>query len=155
MAGGARTNTDFFTRTLGLHRVKKTVNFDAPSVCHLCYGDAAGTPGSVMTCFPFPKMAPRTPGAGEVASTAFAIPEGALGNWKGRLGAANVADLSEDQALGAPVLSLDGPDGEQFTLTETRGDTRTGWTGNGVPGDVAIRGFHSVKMRVSDGDAGD
>lgn len=54
MASDARQNNEFFTGTLGLRRVKKTVNFDAPDVYHLYYGDEVGTPGSVMTYFPFP-----------------------------------------------------------------------------------------------------
>ena len=52
MASDARANNAFFTDTLGLRRVKKTVNFDAPEVYHLYYGDEHGTPGSVMTYFP-------------------------------------------------------------------------------------------------------
>ena len=51
-----RQNNDFFTHKLGLRRVKKTVNFDAPDVYHLYYGDEVGTPGSVMTYFPFPNI---------------------------------------------------------------------------------------------------
>ncbi|MGO7258736.1 ring-cleaving dioxygenase, partial [Rhizobium brockwellii] len=47
MASDARQNNTFFTDTLGLRRVKKTVNFDDPNVYHLYYGDEAGTPGSV------------------------------------------------------------------------------------------------------------
>ena len=58
MASDARANNAFFTDTLGLRRVKKTVNFDAPEVYHLYYGDEAGTPGSVMTYFPFPRHRP-------------------------------------------------------------------------------------------------
>ena len=49
MAADANDNNRFFTRTLGLRRIKKTVNFDAPEVYHLYYGDEAGTPGSVGT----------------------------------------------------------------------------------------------------------
>ena len=49
MAADANENNAFFTKTLGLRRVKKTVNFDAPEVYHLYYGDEIGTPGSVMT----------------------------------------------------------------------------------------------------------
>ena len=53
MATDAKENNQFFTKTLGLRRVKKTVNFDSPEVYHLYYGDEVGTPGSVMTYFPF------------------------------------------------------------------------------------------------------
>ena len=48
MAKDAQENNDFFTKVLGLRRVKKTVNFDAPDVYHLYYGDEVGAPGSVM-----------------------------------------------------------------------------------------------------------
>ncbi|MEM9105429.1 MAG: ring-cleaving dioxygenase, partial [Pseudomonadota bacterium] len=65
MAADANTNNAFFTRTLGLRRVKKTVNFDAPEVYHLYYGDEVGTPGSVMTYFPFGKMPQGRRGIGE------------------------------------------------------------------------------------------
>ena len=64
MASDARANNAFFTDTLGLRRVKKTVNFDAPEVYHLYYGDEHGTPGSVMTYFPFPNIARRAQGRG-------------------------------------------------------------------------------------------
>ena len=68
MAGDARANNAFFTDTLGLRRVKKTVNFDAPDVYHLYYGDELGTPGSVMTYFPFPNISGRRKGTGEVGA---------------------------------------------------------------------------------------
>ena len=54
LASSASKNNAFFTDALGLRRVKKTVNFDAPDVYHLYYGDEVGSPGSVMTYFPFP-----------------------------------------------------------------------------------------------------
>ncbi|TMV46366.1 ring-cleaving dioxygenase, partial [Thioclava sp. BHET1] len=84
MAADAQQNNSFFTHELGLRRVKKTVNFDAPDVYHLYYGDEIGTPGSVMTYFPFPHIVPGRAGTGEVGTTVFAVPEGALGYWKER-----------------------------------------------------------------------
>lgn len=153
MAGDAQINNDFFTKTLGLRRVKKTVNFDAPDVYHLYYGDEVGTPGSVMTYFPFPNMPKGRPGTGEVSTTGFAVPKDALGYWKERLTAQNVTGLSERAAFGASTLAFDGPDGERFTLIEAEGDARPGWTGNGIGADHAIRGFHSASMRLRDGGA--
>ena len=47
MASSAPQNNAFWTKTLGLRRVKQTVNFDDPSVYHLYYGDEVGAPGSV------------------------------------------------------------------------------------------------------------
>ncbi|MEL7430724.1 MAG: ring-cleaving dioxygenase, partial [Pseudomonadota bacterium] len=74
MADNPNLNNAFFTKTLGLRRVKKTVNFDAPDVYHLYYGDEQGTPGSVMTYFPFPDAARGRPGTGEVGRTSFSVP---------------------------------------------------------------------------------
>ncbi|MDW3223002.1 MAG: VOC family protein [Paracoccaceae bacterium] len=153
MAGDAQINNDFFTKTLGLRRVKKTVNFDAPDVYHLYYGDEVGTPGSVMTYFPFPNMPKGRHGTGEVGVTGYAVPEGSLGYWKERLADRGVSGLKEDTTFGAQTLQFAGPDVEQFSLIEAAGDTRPGWTGNGVSGDHAIRGFHSASMRLRDGGA--
>src|SRR2546423_1666956 len=50
----APANVDFYASRLGLRLVKKTVNFDAPDVYHLYFGDETGTPGSILTFFAFP-----------------------------------------------------------------------------------------------------
>ncbi|MEL6782969.1 MAG: ring-cleaving dioxygenase [Pseudomonadota bacterium] len=147
MAGDARTNNAFFTQTLGLRRIKKTVNFDAPDVYHLYYGDEVGTPGSVLTYFPFPGVPKGRSGTGEVGVTGYAIPKGSMGYWKDRLAPHMMA---EDERFGDATLTFKGPDGELFSLVEADGDTRPGWTGNGVGADEAIRGFHSASMRLQD-----
>jgi glyoxalase family protein len=148
MASGARANNAFFTDTLGLRRVKKTVNFDAPDVYHLYYGDEAGTPGSVMTYFPFTDIGPRKRGAGEVGLTQFSVPQGALPYWAERLGHAGVDGLKSDVAFGENRLAFLGPDGDEFALVETD-DARAPWTGGGVPAEAAIRGFEGVTLRLA------
>ena len=152
MAGNAASNNAFFTGTLGLRRVKKTVNFDSPDVYHLYYGDEVGTPGSVMTYFPFPHIAPGRPGAGEVGATAFSVPKGALKHWETRLAAAGVTGLERDTAIGAPRLHFAGPDGDGFALIEGD-DDRAPFLGNGIDAEAAVRGFHSVQLRLRDGGA--
>ncbi len=150
MAASASTNNKFFTDTLGLRRVKKTVNFDAPDVYHLYYGDEVGTPGSVMTYFPFPHIARGRPGTGEVGTTVFSVPQGSFGFWTDRLTKAGVTDLKRDTAFGNKRLHFSGPDGDGFALVEAKDDPRLGWTGNGVGEDHAIRGFHSASLRLRD-----
>lgn len=150
MAADARTNNQFFTDTLGLRRVKKTVNFDSPDVYHLYYGDETGTPGSVMTYFPFPDMGPGRPGTGEVGTTVFSVPEGSLGFWRDRLSTRGVSGLKSEETFGEKRLNFAGPDGDGFALVEVRDDDRPVWTANGVSQDHAIRGFHSVAMRLRD-----
>ncbi len=150
MAKDARQNNDFFTNKLGLRRVKKTVNFDAPDVYHLYYADEVGTPGSVMTYFPFPHIAKGRPGVGEVGTTVFSVPEGSLGYWKERFEKQGVTGLKEETTFGENRLVFDGPDGDSFALVEAKGDTRAPWAKGGVPSDEAIRGFHSASLRLRD-----
>src|SRR4051812_38789303 len=66
ITGDAPANVDFYARVLGLRMVKKTVNFDAPDVYHLYFGDEAGTPGSILTFFEFPGARRGRAGAGMV-----------------------------------------------------------------------------------------
>ncbi|MCV6594861.1 MAG: VOC family protein [Silicimonas sp.] len=153
LASSAGQNNRFFTDLLGLRRVKKTVNFDAPDVYHLYYGDALGTPGSVMTYFPFPQAARGRHGSGEVGRTAFSVPEGTLEAWAERLAAGQAKGLARDTRFGEDRLLFDGPDGEGFALVATSADERAPWTGNGVGVALAIRGFHSVDMRLKDNGA--
>jgi glyoxalase family protein len=150
MAADANENNAFFTDTLGLRRVKKTVNFDAPDVYHLYYGDEVGTPGSVMTYFPFGDMPRGQRGAGEVGVTEFAVPKGALAFWKGRLASKGVTGLAEDSFLGEARLKFDGPDGDGFALVESDVQGRTPWTGSDVPGDAGILGFHGARFLLRD-----
>ncbi|WP_337267570.1 VOC family protein [Oryzifoliimicrobium ureilyticus] len=150
MADDARTNNRFFTDLLGLRRVKKTVNFDAPDVYHLYYGDETGMPGTVMTYFPFPKMARGRPGTGEVGTTVFSVPKGSLGFWSDRLSKQGVDGLKQDERFGQKRLDFAGPDGDGFALVEVENDQRAPWTQGGIDVDHAIRGFHSVDMRLRD-----
>ncbi len=150
MAADANTNNQFFTGMLGLRRVKKTVNFDAPEVYHLYYGDEVGTPGSVMTYFPFGRMPRGRRGAGEVGTTEFAVPKGSLAYWKDRLSGKNVEGLSEDTAFGEARLNFEGPDGDGFALVEGDPQGRAPWTGTDVPQEAGILGFHGARFQVRD-----
>ncbi|MDG1117320.1 MAG: VOC family protein [Flavimaricola sp.] len=152
LASSARENNAFFTNVLGLRRVKKTVNFDAPDVYHLYYGDEAGSPGTVMTYFPFPHAARGKRGTGEVGTTSFVIPKGTAKSWAERLGTFDIANITQDTRFGETRVLFDGPDGDRFALVE-KDDDRAPWTGNGIGADMGIRGFHSADMRLRDGGA--
>mgnify|MGYP000680698902 CR=1 FL=1 len=148
MAADANENNSFFTNVLGLRRVKKTVNFDAPEFYHLYYGDEAGTPGSVMTYFPFGRMPRGTRGIGEVGITEFAVPKESLSYWKDRLSTFGVKGLEQSMAFGENRLTFDGPDGDSFALVESDLRGRTPWTGADVPEDTGILGFHGARFRL-------
>ena len=153
MAANAQQNNDFFTHTLGLRRVKKTVNFDAPDVYHLYYGDERGTPGTVMTYFPFPHVVRGRPGAGEVGETLFSVPKGALGFWQAHLARQGVGGLAAEERFGEKRLRFSGPDGDGFALVEKEDDTRQPWAGGPVPAAEGVQGFHGVSLRLRDGGA--
>ncbi|MFA5581525.1 MAG: ring-cleaving dioxygenase [Paracoccaceae bacterium] len=152
LASDARETNAFFTRLLGLRRVKKTVNFDAPDVYHLYYGDETGTAGTIMTCFPFPHIVKGRRGAGEVGETVFAIPQGAIGWWQERLDAAGVQGIARDMRFGEKRLRFLGPDGDGFALAEVAGDPRVPFAGP-VPLEHGIHGFRGVTMQLRDGAA--
>ena len=99
IAGPARRNLDFYTRTLGLRLVKKTVNFDDPGTYHFYYGDEAGQPGTILTFFPWEHVAPGRLGIGETQETVFRVPEGSIGYWTHRLVEKGVAHEAHREAL--------------------------------------------------------
>ena len=150
MAANANENNAFFTRKLGLRRVKKTVNFDAPEVYHLYYGDEVGTPGSVMTYFPFGQMPQGRRGTGEVGVTEFAVPEGSLDFWAEHLGKAGITGLGRETAFGEGRLTFDGPDGDSLALVENAVRDRTAWTGGGIPEEAGVLGFRGARFRLRD-----
>ncbi len=149
LASDPQQNNDFFTQILGLRRVKKTVNFDRPDVYHLYYGDEIGTPGGVMTYFPFPDKARGRAGTGEVGITAFAVAEGALDYWQPRLEGLGLDNIVREQHFGESRLRFQGPDGETLALVEVPDDARATWSGSDVRDDAAIRGLHSVVLNLS------
>lgn len=146
IADDPQGNVDFYTRVLGLRLIKQTVNFDAPHVWHLYYGDEKGSPASILTFFPWPGVPRGREGAGLATATAFSVPAESLGWWQQRLGQLGVeAELASrgDEDL----LSLRDPDGMRLELVGTRGDERSGWDGvASIPSDHAVRGLHAVTM---------
>src|SRR5918912_452127 len=85
IASDPQRNLDFYAGLLGLRLVKRTVNLDDPQTYHLYYGDETGSPGSLMTFFPWPGARRGRQGAGQVAVTSFAVLPRSLGFWTERL----------------------------------------------------------------------
>lgn len=150
MAKDAGETDRFFRDALGLRRVKKTVNFDAPEVYHLYYANGKGQPGTVMTYFPFPNIVRGTRGNGEVGTTVFSVPAGSLAFWESRFAEKGVGGIHRAEIFGEQHLSFDGVDGDGFALAEVAEDEREPWTGSDIPLDRAIRGFHSATILLAD-----
>ena len=85
IASDPQRNLDFYTEVLGLRFVKRTVNFDDPGSYHFYFGDDAGSPGTILTFFPWPRASRGSAGLGEVTKTAFSVPLGSLDYWETRL----------------------------------------------------------------------
>src|SRR5437763_13180461 len=100
ITGDAPGNVDFYASRLGLRLVKKTVNFDAPDVYHLYYGDEQGAPGSILTFFEFPGAAPGRQGAGSIYRISWRVRDtAALDFWEARLGREGVTARRDGDSL--------------------------------------------------------
>ena len=149
MASGAIANDRFYRQTLGLRRIKKTVNFDQPDVYHLYWGNEVGAPGTAMTSFPFGNIRRGEIGTGEVETTVFSVPVGSLDAWEERLRSFDAPIVARMQTFGTQRLLTEGPDGETIGLEE-HADDRRPYVGEGTSPDNAIRGFRAVTLRIRD-----
>jgi glyoxalase family protein len=147
ISGGPQRNVDFYAGTLGLRLVKKTVNFDDPETYHLYYGDGAGSPGTIMTFFPWAHAPGGRIGAGQLVVTSFSIPAASLGYWTERLIEMGVRFEKPRNRFGDTVLSFEDPDRLRIELVAAE-DGRQGWSGGPVRDEHSVRGFHHVALAV-------
>ena len=147
IAGSAKKNYDFYTRVLGLRMVKKTVNFDDPGTYHLYYGDKQGTPGTILTFFPWEGISAGRRGARQVTEIGYSVPEGSLDFWLKRLDANNVIYNKPAEKFGEQYLTLLDPDGLKLELIVPKtADTRFPWETAEVTAENATRGFHNITI---------
>jgi glyoxalase family protein len=147
IAGNAKKNYDFYTRVLGLRMVKKTVNFDDPGTYHLYYGDKQGTPGTILTFFPWEGISAGRRGARQVTEIGYSVPEGSLDFWLKRLDANNVIYNKPSEKFGEQYLTVLDPDGLKLELIVPKtADTRLPWETAEVTAENATRGFHNITI---------
>ncbi len=138
----AQRNVDVYAGVLGLRLVKKTVNQDNPTVYHLFFADEDGDPGSDLTFFEYPGVAPGRAGAGMVHRIVWRVAsEASLDFWakrlaehgieSGREGAALV--FSDPEGLEHELLVVDVPDAPLIAEHPQ------------VPAELALQGFHAVR----------
>ena len=139
----AQQNVDFYAGLLGLRLVKKTVNFDAPDVYHLYYGDEVGNPGSILTFFEFPGVPPGRAGAGVVYRIVWRVTAEALDFWAERLSGAGVAVERT-----ATSLRFDDPEGLALELAVDDGDKPLVAEYPDVAFEHALRGFAGVRVHA-------
>ncbi|MFW6384460.1 MAG: ring-cleaving dioxygenase [Halodesulfurarchaeum sp.] len=145
-------NLAFYTETLGLRLVKRSVNQDDPGVYHLFYGDRVGSPGTSLTFFPYPEANPGRAGTGQATAVGLAIPPDAVSPWLDRLDDHDVDRDEPRERFGETVVPFRDPDGLDLELVAR--PVAAGEPPDGpVPEAQAIRGFADVTLTVTDGEA--
>ena len=137
-------NVDFYARVLGLRLVKKTVNFDAPDVYHLYYGDEQGAPGSILTFFEFPDAAPGRAGDGMIYRLRWRVGSSdSLAFWTERLAAEGV-EVERDSL--AQAIIFQDPEGLELELTALASDDEPlRADAPDIPAEHALLGFDGVR----------
>src|SRR5262249_38360539 len=128
IAGNATRNFDFYTRTLGLRFVKRTVNFDDPGTYHFYYGDEAGQPGTILTFFPWEQATQGRGGVGQTHQPSFRVPAASLGYWTHRFVEKGVAYQPLEKRFGESVLTFTDPDGTSLALVGVADTGEPAWS---------------------------
>lgn len=149
IAGDAQRNYDFYTKTLGLRLVKKTVNFDDPQTYHFYFGDEVGTPGTILTFFPWKNVRQGKIGAGMATEIGYSVPKGSLEFWKSRFENLNIP-YEETQLFGERQITFQDTDGLWLSLIEVgHDDDRKGFETSEIKTDAALKGFHTVTLTLN------
>lgn len=149
LSSDARKNLDFYAGILGLRLVKKTINFDSPDVYHLYYGDYEGSPGALMTFFPYPGIASGRKGSGQVITTSFSVPENSLGYWMKRLDKFEIVYTKPAQRFeNEEFIYFEDDDGLGIELVANKIDSRKEFKYGILKPEFAIKGFFGVTLSL-------
>jgi len=147
IAGDPVKNLSFYTRDLGLRFVKKTVDFDDPSTYHFYFGDEIGSPGTILTFFPWINAPVGRRGVGETRQTAFRVPLRSIGYWTQRFSEKGILHQKLEKRFGQSVLPFTDQDGMELTLIGIAdAENEPGWSNDDIPSEHAIRGFQGVTL---------
>ncbi len=152
IADNAKRNLDFYTQVLGIRLVKKTVNFDDPGTYHFYFGNEEGTPGTILTFFPWEGIGKGTNGSGLATHIGYSVPKGSLEFWKNRFQQFNV-NFEEGEIFGEKLISFQDPDGLQIQFIESATpDNRKVWTTDDIKDENALKGFHNITLTLKKAD---
>lgn len=145
----AQQNNQFYTKVLGLRRVKVTVNQDDPSMYHLFYGDTTGSPGTELTFFEMPIAGRTTAGTNAINRIALFVPSyESLVYWQGRL----QTDAQITTYANRDALHFTDPDGLALVLVNHNSNEAPSapWDGSDVDADHRILGMATIEITVRD-----
>src|SRR4029079_7164438 len=141
LASDPQKNIDFYAGILGLRLVKKTINFDAPDVYHLYYGNEKGSPGTILTFFPYSDIPQGRKGKGQLTVTSFSVSENALDYWTKRLDKFNIPYEGPQQRFDELFIYFEDHDGLGLELVANSKDMRSAFTYGSIPIEFAVKGF--------------
>ncbi len=153
IASDPQRNLDFYTQVLGLRFVKRTVNFDDPGTYHFYFGDDAGSPGTILTFFPWPHARRGLSGAGETTRTAFSVPLTSLSFWREHLTKSGILFEDTGKRFDEEVITLRDPDGMVIELVG-HADASSVIPSRyaDIPAEHAVRGFFGVTLLEQNGE---
>lgn len=153
LTGKAEKNFEFYTKVLGMRLVKKSVNQDDTSSYHLFYGDAKGNPGTELTFFDIPMLAPTHPGVSSISSTSLRVrDEESLQYWKKRFEEYGVTHEDIKKRANRNTLAFEDFEGTKLILVADDGEDGVAageaWSETDVPAEHGIVGLGAVLLRV-------
>jgi len=145
----ATANKAFYTETLGLRLVKKTVNQDDTSSYHLFYADAVGSPGTDITFFDWPAARDRR-GTHSIVRTGMRVASlASLQYWLDRFTTLNVKHGQIVQRAGRPTLDFEDGEGQRLSLTvDDKATVAHPWAKSPVPTEHQIVGLGPITISV-------
>lgn len=154
ITSSAEKNYEFFTYTLGMRLVKKTVNQDDIQTYHLFFADDEGNAGTDMTFFDFPGIPKGVHGTNEIYRTGLRVPsDAALEYWVKRFDKYEVKHQGISELFGKKVIHFEDFDEQQYMLISDEKNTGVpsgkAWLNGPVPLEFAITGLGPVTIRIA------
>jgi glyoxalase family protein len=147
LASDPQVNIDFYAGILGLRMVKKTVNFDAPDVYHIYYGNETGKPGTILTFFPYSGMFRGRKGNGQLTVISYSVAENALDYWMERFNRFGISyEKPRERFNGESYIYFEDNDGLGLELVANSTDKREPFTYGHIPAEFSIKGFCGVLL---------
>jgi glyoxalase family protein len=151
IASNPQQNINFYHMVLGQRFIKSTVNFDDPGTHHFYYGDRSGSPGTILTFFPWPGAKKGRLGSGETGTIAYSIHPDSIDYWAARLQSFHLQVGNIQNRFGDSVLPFVDPDGLRMELIAHPNLAEIDfWQDGPVPKAHALRGFHGVTLMESE-----
>ena len=150
ISAAIRDNYRFYTQTLGMRLVKRSVNQDDVSAYHLFYADAKGTPGTDLTFFDWP-VPPERRGTRSIIRTCLRVNGGdTLQWWMHRFDERRVRHGEIIERDGRLTLTFEDPEGQRLALVDDRGegDSPVPWERSPVPHEKQVRGLGPIVISV-------